>query len=98
MQIIVRFHAIKSEMELSSEFWNKRSSTPPYRDIRTQIASVIFLVIYISYTNFCAISFTRNRSAYSKNSRKLLQRHLLGDVHQKLIEINIYLDVKYKIS
>ena len=61
MQIIVRFHAIKSEMELSSEFWNKRSSTPPYRDIRTQIASVIFLVIYISYTNFCAISFTRNR-------------------------------------
>ena len=62
----------------------------PYRDIRTQIESLLFLMMHILYLNFCAISSTRNRDELiSKIPEKVLQqRHLLSDFHQKLTKIS----------
>ena len=57
----VRFHAIESETEQSRKFWKKRNSSDPYKDICTQIASLLFLMMQILHIHFCAISSTRNR-------------------------------------
>ena len=71
MQNFIRFQAIESEKELSQEFWKKRNISAPFKDICTQIASFLFLSIYILYINFCAISFARNRDQLiPKNSEK----------------------------
>ena len=71
MQNFVRFHPIESEIKLSWEFWGKRNSNVPYRATCTQIASLFFLIIYILYTNFCAILSTINRDMLMpKISRK----------------------------
>ena len=60
MQNYVQIHSIESELELPQEFWKKRNSSAPYKDICTQI-SFLLLVICILYMNFCPISSTRNR-------------------------------------
>ena len=98
----VRFHEIESEIELPQQFCKKkRNSSAPYLAICTQIASLIFLMTYILYINFCPIPFTRNRDQrIQKISEKVkIQRHLLSDPHQQLIGTNLHLvNIKYKIS
>ena len=92
-------HAIKPEIELSHEMWKKQKNSAPYWDISTQISSWLFLVIYIMYIIFCVNSFTTNRDQrIRKNFVKMtLQRHLLSDFHQKLMDTNLRLDnTKYK--
>ena len=61
MQNFVQFHAIESEIELAKQFRKKRNSSAPYRDKCSQIASLLFLMMYILRINFCELSFTRNR-------------------------------------
>ena len=61
MQNFVRFHAIESERALSQKFWEKRITKAPCKDICTQIASLLFLMLYILNINLCAMSSTRNR-------------------------------------
>ena len=96
MQIFVRLYAIESIIELSKEFWKKCNSSASCRDICTQIASLLFLMIYILCVNFCAISLTRNRDELIPKipEKVLLQLHLLNDFHLKLLEINLlYQDI-----
>ena len=57
----VWFHAVESKIELTYEFWEKWSSSAPYWVICTQIALLLFLLIYILHIKFCANSSTRNR-------------------------------------
>ena len=64
MQNFVRFQAIESEIKLSEEFWKKQNSSVPYRVICSQIVSLLFLIMYILYINFCAILSTRNRDQF----------------------------------
>ena len=97
----MRFHAIESEPRLSEEFGEKRNSSTLYWDMYSQTASLLFLMIHIPYINLCAISLNRNRKQHiPKIPKKVtLQRHLLNDFYQKLIDINLPLDnTKYKIS
>ena len=61
MQDFVWFHTIESEIGLSLKFWGKWNSSAPYLVTCTQIASLLFLLIYIVHVSFCAISSTRNR-------------------------------------
>ena len=101
MQNFVRFHAIESKIELSQEFWGKkRSSSDPFRDMCTRAVSLLFLMIHVLYINFCAISSTKLRSGYFKILEKMkLQRYLLRNFHQKMIDINLCFDnTKDKIS
>ena len=101
MQNFMRFHAIESEPRLSEEFGEKRNSSTLYWDMYSQTASLLFLMIHIPYINLCAISLNRNRKQHiPKIPKKVtLQRHLLNDFYQKLIDINLPLDnTKYKIS
>ena len=82
--------------------WEKnRVAAPSIRAICTQIASLCFLMIYFLHINFCPVSSSRNRDLrIRKNSEKVkLQRHLLSDLHQKLVETNLCLNnTKHKIS
>ena len=55
MQNFALFHAIESKIELSQEFWEKLNKRALHRDICTQIASLLFLMTYILYINFCAV-------------------------------------------
>ena len=101
MQNFVRFHAIESEIEQPQQFRKKRNNSVPYRAIYTQIASLLFLMIYIFYTNFYPISSARNRDQRIPKitGKGKLQRHFLSDLRQKLIEPNLQLDItKYEIS
>ena len=54
-QNFIRFHTIESEIDLSQEFWGKRKSSSPDWVICTQIASLLFLIVYILHVNFCPI-------------------------------------------
>ena len=94
MQNFVQFHAIESNIELSQKFWEKLNTSAPYWAIYIQIASLLFLLIYILCINFCSISSSRNQDQripkISENVK--LPRHLLSDFHQKLIVINLCLD------
>ena len=91
-QNFVRFHAVKSKIELPQEFWEKKNSRAPYWARYTQIASLLFLMIYILCINFCSFSLIRNRDqCIPKISEKVeLQRHLLSNFHQKLIDTNTF--------
>ena len=90
MQNFVRFHTTEYEIELLQKFWKKRNSSTPYKATRTQIASLLFLMIYILYVNFCAISFRGKEDWHiPKISEKVsLQRYQLRDFHLKLIDTN----------
>ena len=99
MHNFVRFHAIESET-LSQEFWKKRNSSAPYKDICTEIASLLFIKIFILNINFCAILFSRNRDQLIRKmpEKVILQRHMLSNVHinsQKSIYVMISLNVKF---
>ena len=59
MHNFVKFHPIESKIEQSQEVWEKRYSSVPYWSMRTQIASLLLLMIHILHMNFCAISSTR---------------------------------------
>ena len=101
MQNFIRFHAIESEIELPQEFWKTRNSSASCKAICTKIAPLLFLVTYILDVNIFAISFTRNgnQRILKISEKEKLQRHLLSDFHQKLMNINLCLDnTKYKIS
>ena len=52
MQNFVWFYATGSKIKLPEEFWGKLNSSAPYWAIYTQIASLLFLMIYILYINF----------------------------------------------
>ena len=41
MQNFVRFYAVESETELAQEFWEKRNSSPPYRDMCAKTAIIV---------------------------------------------------------
>ena len=58
----VRFHVVESKVELPQEFWEKQNSRAPYWAMHAQIASLLFLMICILYTNFWAISYSRNQN------------------------------------
>ena len=90
-----------SKWDYHKNFKKKLNSSAPCRFISTKIASLIFLIIYILYLNYCAFSSTRNRDEIIIKILKkvLLQRHLLRNFHQKLIDINLFQDnTKHKIS
>ena len=91
MQNFARFHAVESEIELSQNFLEKRKSRALYLAICTKIASSLFLMIYILHISFYTISSSRNQDRFIPKipERVLLQRHLLSDFHQKLIEVNL---------
>ena len=100
MQNFVRLHAIESEIELSQKFWGKQNSSSLYWAIRTYFESLLYIMIYTLYINFCAISSTINIvKLIPKIPEKVsLQRQILSDCHQKLIQINLCLDnTKHKI-
>ena len=40
---------VESEIELPQKFWETRNSSAPYWAMRTQIASLLFLLIHILY-------------------------------------------------
>ena len=61
MKNFVRFHAIESRIELSQEFWEKRDSSVTHWAMCIQIASFLFVMIYILYINFWTISSTKNQ-------------------------------------
>ena len=61
MQNFIRLNAIKSEIELSQEFLGNGISAPP-TDLRIQIASLLYLIVYTLHINFCAVSSTRNQN------------------------------------
>ena len=94
MQNSVRFHAIEPKIEQSEEMWEKRNSSAPFWAICTQIAAFLSLMIDILYVSFNAISSNRNRGeGIPKFPKKMyLQRRLLNDFHQKLIDTNLCLD------
>ena len=105
----VRFHAIESEIELAQEFFFKKGLAAPYGNlgtyssvaICTQIASLLFLLIYILHIKFCPISSARNRDQRILKilERVRLQHHLVSYFFQKLLDANLHLDIiKYKIS
>ena len=52
---------IECKIELSQEIWKNGIASAPTEALSTQIASLIFLMIYILYIIFCTISPTRNR-------------------------------------
>ena len=81
MQILYDFMLKKSEIELPQEFWEKQNSSAPYRAIYSQTTSLLFLMIYILYVNFCAILSTINRDQRTPKilEKVKLQRHLLSD-------------------
>ena len=98
MQNFVWFHAIESEKKLSQKFWEKRNSSALYWAICTHIASLLFLMIHILHINFCTISSARNQDqGIPKISEKVkLQRQLLSDFQQNLIDINLcFYNTKY---
>ena len=72
MYNFVRLQAIESELELPQKFWGRRNSSAPYLAIYTQYASLLYLIIYTLYVNFCAILFIRNRDKLiPKNPEKM---------------------------
>ena len=90
MQNFVRFHAVEYEKGLSQEFGKTRNSCVLYWATCTQIASLLFLIVYFSYINFYGISSYRNRDQLILKIpvKVWLQRHLLSEFHRKLIGIN----------
>ena len=103
MQNFARFHAIDSRQNYLKNFEKKkkRYSSFSYKAICIQIASRLFLMIYILRIVFCGVSSTRNPDQrITKISEKVkLQRHLLSDFLQTLIDVKLSLNnTKYKIS
>ena len=67
----------------------------------TKILSKSFLIVTISYINFCVIPCNRSRDLATPKimEKAKQQRHLWSDFHQKLIDTNIRQGAfKYKIS
>ena len=60
----------------------------------SKMESLLFLIIYILYINFCAISSSRNgdQRIPKIQGKIFLQRHLSSDFDQKLTDINLSLD------
>ena len=84
-------HAIESKIKLPQEFSRKRNSSVVYRKTCAKIALLLFLTMHTLFINFYAISFSRNRDQLIPKipEKVLLQRHLLSDFHQRLIELNL---------
>ena len=69
----------------------EKYSSARYRAICTQIASLLFLMVYNLCIKFCAFSFRRNRDQRIPKilQKVLLQRNLSRNFHQKLMDINL---------
>ena len=66
----------------------KKGIAAPLKTTCTQIASLLFLIVYILFINFCATSLTRNQDQrIPKILEKVkLQRNLLRNFFQKIID------------
>ena len=74
----------QSNIELSEEFWENGILAIPS-------LSLLFLMICNLHVLFCAISSSRNRAKLIQIilEKVCLQRHMLYNFYQKLIDINI---------
>ena len=64
----VWFHAIESELELSQEFGKKRNGSATYRDTYAQIATLLFIKMYILYKKIMQFHPPETKFCDPKNS------------------------------
>ena len=70
LQLHVKFSTIPSNRIrdiTTTRILGKRNNSAPCLATYTQMASFLFLMTYILYINFCAISSTRNRDQHVPN-------------------------------
>ena len=60
-QNVVWFYALESKINLTLAFLEKHNNSVPYSAMCIKINSLLFLIIYILYTNVCAFLFSRIR-------------------------------------
>ena len=68
----------------------KRNSSTSYWAIDTQIASLLYRIIYVLYKCFLQFHSLETEISFQKSRKKMWRhRHLLSDFFQKLIDINL---------
>ena len=86
----ILFHC-KPKHNYQNNFGTNRIAASPRETCFTKNVPLFFLIAYILYINFREISFNRSRDLHiPKNLENVwLQRHLLNDFHQNLIDTNL---------